>query len=253
MSDLTPSNLPENGGSGAGALLPEPRNVPAGNGFDWIKQGFGYFKLQPFSWAVMAFLFFLLMVVMSTIPILSIFTNLVSPVFWGGMILGCAALDRGEKINVNYLYAAFSQHAPKLMIVGVLYGLGALLIGMVLMSVMGVGHATGAEDVVTPAAMNISGGDVGMFILLAMILMIPLLMAYVFAIPLVIFHDLGAIEAMKRSYTASIRNLGAIMVFFLGSGILGFVAAIPMGLGFVVLIPTLAAACYVGYKEILRA
>lgn len=252
MSDLTPPQSSQ-GGSGSGDLLPEPRSVSANSGLEWLKEGFSYFKRQPFTWAIMAFLFFLLMLVMSTIPLLSILTNLLSPVFVGGLILGCAAMDRGESINVNYLYAAFPKKAPQLMVVGVLYGLGVVLIVLVLNSMVGGAHSNGLEGVADPAAVTVSAQELTTILLLALVLMIPLFMAYVFAVPMVLFHDISAFEAMKRSYVACIRNLGAVMLFFVSVGVLSIVATIPMGLGFVVLIPMVVGASYAGYKQILRS
>jgi uncharacterized membrane protein len=74
-----------------------------------------------------------------------------------------------------------------------------------------------------------------------------------FAPALVALNDLQAIAAMKLSFQGSWRN----MVPFLIYGVIGFVlailASIPLGLGWLALVPTMICSTYISYKAIFVA
>jgi uncharacterized membrane protein len=56
--------------------------------------------------------------------------------------------------------------------------------------------------------------------------------------------------AMKESFVANLRNIPPFLVYgLIGLG-LGFVAAIPFLLGWLVLVPVFAASVYASYKDI---
>jgi len=65
-----------------------------------------------------------------------------------------------------------------------------------------------------------------------------------------VFHDLGAVEAMKQSFTGCLRNIVPFLVYGIIGFLLAIVASIPLGLGWLVLAPVLAASIYTGYRNI---
>jgi len=75
-------------------------------------------------------------------------------------------------------------------------------------------------------------------------------MAVWFAAPLVVFHDLGAVEAMKASFTGCLRNIVPFLVYGIAGLVLSVVATIPLGLGWLVLGPVVAASVYTSYRDI---
>jgi uncharacterized membrane protein len=87
-------------------------------------------------------------------------------------------------------------------------------------------------------------------LLLLLALMLPLIMAYWFAPTLVVFHGISAADAMKLSFAACLRNIMPFTVYSLVCVLLLLAAAIPLGLGLVVMIPTMTASLYVSYKDI---
>jgi uncharacterized membrane protein len=87
-------------------------------------------------------------------------------------------------------------------------------------------------------------------VLIALALMIPVLMAIWFAAPLVVFHQLGAIEALKSSFNACLRNIVPFLIYGLILLGLAIVASIPFGLGWLVLGPVLVASLYTAYRDI---
>jgi len=81
-------------------------------------------------------------------------------------------------------------------------------------------------------------------------LMLPVFMAIWFAAPLVVFHNQGPGEAMKNSFTACLRNVLPFLVYSVIALLLAFIASIPLGLGWLVLGPVMAASLYTGYRDI---
>ena len=94
------------------------------------------------------------------------------------------------------------------------------------------------------------GGSFFILILIGLALFIPLVMALYFAPALIVHHDLGAVDAMKLSFKGCLRNILPFLVYGVIAMILGFLASIPLMLGWLVLGPILAIAVYVAYRQI---
>jgi uncharacterized membrane protein len=87
-------------------------------------------------------------------------------------------------------------------------------------------------------------------VLIAIALALPLVMALWFAPALVVFHELDAVAAMKASFTGCLRNIVPFLVYGIVGLLLAVVAMIPLGLGWLVLGPVLAASVYASYRDI---
>jgi uncharacterized membrane protein len=77
-------------------------------------------------------------------------------------------------------------------------------------------------------------------------------MAVWFAPALVIFHDLAPLAAMKASFAVCLKNMLPFLVYGVILLVLCFVAAIPMFLGFLVLLPVLIGAHYASYVDLFE-
>ncbi len=77
-------------------------------------------------------------------------------------------------------------------------------------------------------------------------------MAYWFAPILVAFHELAPLDALKLSFRACLHNILPFSVYALISMVLLILAVIPLGLGLLVLIPTMTASLYVSYRDIFN-
>jgi len=231
----------------------EVRQVNAGNGWNWISGGFAIFKQSPVIWIALFFIYVLIGMALSIIPVIGpIVFNVLAPVFMAGFMMGCRALDMGEEIEINHLFAGFKQNTSQLIAVGGIY-LAALIVivGVVLL-------ASGAAPLSHMTTEELLGGQhaaaagEGMLLPLLIVLaaMVPLFMAYWFAPTLVLFHDMKALDAMKLSFVACLRNIMPFFVYSLISMVLMVLAAIPLGLGLLVMIPTMTASLYVSYKDI---
>jgi len=266
MTDLNPYATPESpltpGNPTQAGLLTEPRKVPAGRGWDWIADGFGLFKLDPWIWILNSVILFVIVFVivfvilflLGVAPFGRIASNIalqiINPIFLGGLMLGCYALDTGGRLKVEHLFAGFKTKAGSLAAVGGLYLLGFIVVILlmfllgVLMGVMQSGAKLNPQETAQLAYLGIIA------ILIGVALTVPLVMAFWFAPALVMFHSLGAVEAMKLSFRGCLRNIFPFIIYGLAGGLLAILAVIPLGLGLLVLGPTLIAATYIGYKDI---
>ena len=74
--------------------------------------------------------------------------------------------------------------------------------------------------------------------------------AHWFAPALVVFHQLGPVEAMKDSFLGCLRNVLPFLVYGIMFTLLAILATIPLGLGWLVLGPVTVASIYTAYRDI---
>ena len=100
-------------------------------------------------------------------------------------------------------------------------------------------------------------GAMGLSFVLALLvvlaLALPLYMALWFAPSLVVFNNLKPFDAMKASFLACLKNLVPFLLYGVIMLVLCMIAAIPLGLGFLVLGPVAIASIYAGYRDIFVA
>ncbi len=231
------------------------KTVPSGRGFDWISEGFGLFRLNPLIWIVNLVIFLAVITLLSLIPLVgSIAAILLQPVFIGGMLLGCQALKRGEELRIEHLFDGFRHNTQPLLMVGLLSGIAYLLVGVIILLIaggtMGLSALGGMH---APSDLPALGGAMVGFLfsgLVGLALSLPIAMATWFAPALVVFLDLPAWEAMKASFSGCWRNILPFLLYGIAVLVLAVLASIPLGLGFLVLGPTLIASVYAGYLDI---
>ena len=86
--------------------------------------------------------------------------------------------------------------------------------------------------------------------LLFFALILPLVMSIWFAPALVALNDVPAVQAMKLSFIGCLKNFLPFLLYGIVLFLLGILAIIPIGLGLLLLVPTMICAQYVSYKEI---
>ena len=226
------------------------RAVGAGQGWTWIAEGFGLFKRAPGIWIALVVILFVILVVLAFIPLLgAVATFLVVPVFVGGLLLGCRALQGGGELEVAHLFAGFKAHTGNLIVIGALAIAGWIVVMLPVIVIVGAGAFLAAlrGDAAGVAAL---GGSFMLAWLVALALSIPIYMALWFAPALVVLRGMAPIEAIKESFLGCLRNVLPFLVYSIVLMVLGIVAAIPLGLGWLVLGPTLIASVYVSYRDI---
>lgn len=232
----------------------EARQVDAMHGWQWIVSGYGLFRKNPLLWIMLLGTYLLAALIFYIIPkVGSLLWALLAPVFTAGFMLGCKALEAGEELELAHLFAGFQKNLPQLLTIGGIYVAVSIVVFVAAVSISGGVPAEVADLAAAqtdPAVALAALQKLMSIMLLALLLMIPLLMAYWFAPALVVFADMAAIAAMKLSFVACFKNPLPFLVYGGASLLLLVLAMIPFGAGLLILVPTLIASVYTGYQDI---
>lgn len=229
------------------------RVVPPGNAFDWLRQGWALFAANPGLWIGLTIVLLVIVLGVQIVPLVgTLAAHLLMPVLGAGLLLVCRKIDEGESVQIDDLFAGFKQNAGPLVMVGVLYMLAMLAIVVIVVAVGG-GSVAGGLLSAQPAGLGVIFGGLMLSLLLSLALSVPAVMAIWFAPALVFFNNMQPVEALKASFEACMKNVLAFLVYGLIVLVLAFFAALPVGLGFLVLIPVLAGSVYAAYRDVFVA
>ena len=233
-----------------------PRTVDAGNGWQWIVDGFGLFRKFPALWIALAVALAVIWLVSFAIPLLGpLLVNLLFPVLLAGLMLGCRAVDEGKELQFGYLFAGFQNNAAALVTIGGVYLVGSIVIlGVVFLTGGGSMMATMMQK--NPGDLQMAVGVVRSMTLALMVaaaLSVPLMMLVWFAPLLVVFENMKPVDAMKASLSACLANWLAFLIYGLIMMVLWVIASIPLGLGLIILVPVLICSVYASFKDIFGA
>lgn len=221
---------------------------PAGNGLEWISQGFKIFSKSPGPWILTMIVGFVVVIIINLIPVIGgIFGMLTTYVWIAGLVIGSKAVDDGAKMDIKYLFAGFSNHAGKLI------GLSVLMSVITLVLMFGAMGSIYLELVFGNGEQLPEDLDIISLVLrglIVMALMIPLMMAVWFAPALIVLQNMSLIEAMKASFAGCLKNVLPFLIYGIILLVLMIIAAIPLMLGLLVLIPVGYASIYCSYKDI---
>lgn len=235
------------------------RSVDAGRGIGWLSDAVSLVLRNPAVFVVMA----LIVAAIGAVPLLGqLVLLIIGPALWGGFAFGLREQDAGREARVGHLFAAFTEPGkigpmltlclPSIAAIAICIVLGFLLLGGAL---LGMGFATAAPG--SGIAKAFSGGAL-LLVLLVLLVGIAVYGLIIFAIPRVMLEGAEPFEAMKQSLTASLANIGPLLVY-------GLVAGLVFGLLMVFLfwIPLLgwlawglafhavnAGALYVAWKDV---
>ncbi|MDX2218138.1 MAG: BPSS1780 family membrane protein [Burkholderiales bacterium] len=237
-------------------FLPAGRSVDFGRGFNWISDAFGLFSRAALGWIAFAIILFVILLSFSMVPLIGQFLfNLISPIIVAGALVAARNLERAEAMKPEDFMAGFSGKPVPLLILGALYMAGSLIITLVFVAIVAitVGTALLSAFLDPPRLLEfITLGTVISLLLAALIalaLYVPLLMAYWFAVPLVHFHDMAPIDAMKTSFMGCLKNMLPFLLYGIVSLVLLILAVIPLGLGLLVMVPVLVITVYTSYQD----
>lgn len=226
------------------------RTVDAGACFDWLRQGWALFIANPGVWIACAVLTLVIVLGLSIVPLVGhLASNLLLPVLGAGLLYLCRRQSDGATPEIGDLFIGFKQHTGNLVVLGVIYTLAVLAIVFVIALVVGGGMAGGMMTG-QMIGLGMMFGSMLLAIVLVVTLSTPVIMAMWFAPALVFFNAMPPVEAMKASFYACLKNWLAFLVYGVILFVLFFFAALPIGLGFLVLIPVLAGALYASYRDI---
>jgi hypothetical protein len=210
-----------------GQWLNEPQKVPASHGWYWLKSAVPMFFQQPWIWMGMGLVLFLIIVVLSMIPLVGpLSSGLLSAVLNGGLMLAAQAQTKGEQVKVSHVFRGFNHNRNQLFLVGLYYLLVFGFFGVIIGILMGTNVFTGVpsgDPGTTTASLRGNTPLIGIIFLLISLLTIPFTMAYWFAPALVALADQSAWNAYKLSFRACRKNWPAFLVFSLALLVVGII------------------------------
>lgn len=250
---------PVNAEADPSGLLPapgEPRRLPWLHGLVWLQRGFRMYTVQPVRWAAVLFLWLTLTLALpgaltwmlrqlsdallagarpvgldsalgqplTLLPFLvPLVMVLLFPVVFAGLMVGCQAVARGQRLEPAHLLAGFRHEPSRLVTVGGINTVGQIVIGWMLRDLFGdfdFARFDGPDPVSAATDLMLRLQDGSGLLFGITVLQTLLIAALWFAPPLLAFHRIGALEAVILSFRASMRNMGALTVYGLGTMIL---------------------------------
>jgi hypothetical protein len=232
----------------------EPQRLKAGQGWEWIKQGYALFMKAPLLWIVLLFICFIALVVISVVPVVgNPLASLLTPVVLAGLMSGCRALEHGEDLELAHLFSGFKKSTSQLVTLG-----GITLVGQYL--ILGVMMITGGATFVSllmsgqpepdPNVLMAALSGAVFAVLLGTALILLLTSVMQFATLLVYFNGIPPIQAIRLTIRAFLYNIWPLLVFGMTFFLLAILATLLMGLGWLVLFPMSFPSLYVIYRAI---
>ena len=259
-----PSQLIADAGRG-GAPAPSPRAVDADRGLAWWSEAWRLFTPAAGVWLLIIILLIILNIVLAAVPLVGhVSGQLLFPIFAGGLMLGCRAVDRGEPMTVGHLFAGFSTRTGPLFILGLIYTAIAIAIALIVFGLLlvffgaaivsNLWHLQDLQELQDPWAAVSMLGSLGLAILVGLLvfllLYLPLVMAIWFAPALVVLRGVAPLDAMRLSFNGCMRNIVPFLLYGVVGVGLSIVATIPLLLGWLVLGPVTIASLYTSYCDI---
>jgi uncharacterized membrane protein len=223
---------------------------PAGRGAGWIGDAWRVLAGRPGMWALTMLVLLVAFIVVSMIPLVNILTQLATPFLAAGIALCAEQQRRTGTFELATLLGGFKKHAASLLAVaGLTFG---LVIVMVVVLFVVIGY-----DLMNPAMLGEKIDPSMIFsmknllaVVICVVIAIPFGAATYLAPPLIVLHDQPALKAMHMSLVGVFKNILAVIVFGLCWIGLTIVAAIPLLLGFIILIPLSLIVNYAMYRDI---
>jgi hypothetical protein len=206
-----------------------PRSVSIGHGLQWIASGWELFKRNPSAWLLLMGPMLAIWFLILKIPMLGpLLFNLLFPVFFAGLMLGCRALEHGERLQLGYLFAGFRENAATLVSVGGIYLVGLLVVIALINSSGNLPRLPEQPNPEDLAALQNELRKMRGPILAGIALLVPLLMLTWFAPLLIVFRKMKLLPALAASLSAIVRNLGAFLLYGLVVCFLWLIATLPI-------------------------
>lgn len=211
--------------------------------------------MRPWLFIGMWLIFFIIIAILSMIPVISLFSGILTLVFTAGIVASAAKVDQGEWIGIGGIFTGFSKNFGTLCGVGALYLLFSIVAGITIVIPMALFFfATNDISAIFSGQFSINDENTRFFLMLMVLvylaILIPLIMSIFFAPALIIQHDVGVWQAMSLSFKGCLRNILPFLVYVIIAFGLLIIAILPLFLGLFVLFPMLMLTFYTAYKDI---
>lgn len=240
--------------------------LPARAGFAWLAESFGWMRQMPMLWLGLGAAALLALLLLNLIPAVGGLLSMLLTPFWvAGFMAASRDASQGRPVTVLHLRAGFDAAAPALFVIAAINLAGTLLISQwllgdvaeSLMPMMAAMHDGGHMSTAlspTDAERMAQHAEAALpSLLLALLLMLPLLMATWFAPALVLFHGFPPLRALWWSLWAVWVNPAACLSYGLLLTTIWLLALLlPLGIGLMLAFPWAMASTYAAYQAIFR-
>lgn len=196
----------------------------------------------------------LTMVLISCVPFVNFF--LMGPIL-GGFYYVVLRDQRDEPVDFGMLFKGFEKFLP-LMLVGLIQGAPSIVLTIVQYTVdiaRLVGVASSNRDIsFYQSGSDALGAGLSSILIISFIILfffsIAWHLAFEFAMPLVIEHDLSVTDALVTSARAAFSNSGSLIVLMIFQGFVMLLGVIALCLGIFVAFPVVYAAVAIAYRQV---
>jgi uncharacterized membrane protein len=233
------------------------RSVASGRGIEWWSEAWTLFVKAAGMWIVLAIILILILVLLSFIPLLGQIAGAVLiPVFVGSWMIAARKVEGGGALELSDLFSAINgDKVVPLLILGALllaFGVAIAVVAGLLGAGAIVGVASGGADRSIGAALAaLSAGLLALSVMLLIGMVAT--MALWFAPALVVFRGTQPLDALRISFSTSMKNIVPFLLWGLIYIVASIIASIPFGLGWVVLVPVTMLSAYVSYRDVFGA
>jgi uncharacterized membrane protein len=228
------------------------RAVPAGNGVQWLTSAAQLVFKNPAAFLLMG----LIIGILSIIPLVNLLTIIAMPALYAGVIYAARKEDSGQPASVGDLFQGFQQPGkigPLLMLC--LPTIALFVVMLILTFVLAGGFiAALAGGQGSSAVMGAGFGAIILLFLLYLVGAIFVGLLMFFSIARVMFDGVDAFSAMKESLSASIKNIGAVLiagVIIFGAAFVLMIIPILGPIAFLIIgMPIVIVTFYCAYKDV---
>jgi len=232
----------------------EAKKLTAGEGIAIIADSWSLFKKAPIKWIVAFALFFIIMMACNLLPIVGLVLSIFLPTLLAaGLHIGANEVSQGNAFRIGHLFAGFKQHVGALIGLSFLYYVVVVAIMLAVFAMFGgveffMSTLVGSEQ--DPETLINAYKVFGLAYLIGLALLLPVMAANWFAVPLIVLQDNGVFEALGKSFKTCFRNIIPLTIYSIVLLFLILVSMIPLGLGLLITFPMAFLTIYTGYRRI---
>ena len=226
---------------------------PGKQAWSWYKAGWRLFLINPSTWVLYTFLWVLLAIFLWQIPILGHAWWMITPALYAGLLYQAAEMEQGRPLAVSRFFIGLTTKTTRLplLTLGVITLAAYVFLNVVAMADPSL-YTTIESLWRADASIGIVAIVLNLFVRCVLSFMILTLatMALLYSCPAIMFAGSDAFDAMMNSIETCARHWRAFTAFmgiFIG---LAIAAMIPMGLGFLVLVPVTFCAAYASFQTL---
>jgi uncharacterized membrane protein len=226
--------------------------LPASRGVAWLAESFRLFRRAPLAWIGLCAGWMTITLALILVPLVGgVVANFIQPVFFASFAIAAFKQSAGEPIVMGDLFNGFRRNVRSLINLGALLLLLQIAI-FALMALLGLPMATPSDRNMTVAEyLQVFEGK-EWILAIGFLLTVIVKGALWFAPPLIAFHGMSTLHAIRWSLYAALANIGAMILYGVALMVLFVLGAVPWALGLLLVIPMMAISSYIGYREVFE-